>query len=103
MAQAQTQIRHSALFHRFADHALFLDQPGVFLFLPNVHRPAHDPKRVIAIQRGDLFSGIQLHSIIFVPIFLEERAKYSGMLYDFMLQDQDLHTSLFTVSVSVAQ
>ncbi len=60
-------------------------------FLPGIHRPAHDPELVVALQGGDRLPGIELDGIPGDPVLGQEIAEDRGVLHIGMLEDENAH------------
>ena len=60
MAEAKPKEWATKLTNPAADRHLLLNQPGVLLNVPDVHRAAHHPQRVEAIEQWDSLSLIKL-------------------------------------------
>ncbi len=91
MAEAEAQERHAPHGDGVADRRHLRLQPGMLVRLPDVHRPAHDPERVIAIEGRDLVAGIQLDSVPGDAVGGEEVPEDAGMLDIDMLEDEKSH------------
>jgi len=76
-----------------ADCALLGDQPGILLDIPHIHRPAHDPQRVIAAKVRDRLALIQLDRIPLDAVGFQEFAENARVLDRDMLKDQEAHGS----------
>ena len=91
MPQAQPQKRHPAPFDRLFDQRFFCDEPRIVVLLPNIHRTAHGPDRIIAIQGRQRLALIQLNRVPTMAVLGQEVTKDSGVFHADMLQDQDVH------------
>ena len=87
VAQAKAKERQPPALDCFTNQSLFIRQPRMFIFLPDIHRPAHDPEPVITVERRKRFALIQLDGIIGVPVLFQELAKDAGMFDGGVLQD----------------
>lgn len=54
MSEAEAKKRHLPVQNSLANEGLFIPQPRVLILLPDIHRPAHHPQRVIAIKTPKL-------------------------------------------------
>ena len=60
--EADAHERQPAL-DRGSDRALLDRQPGMLLLLPHVHRSAHDPQRIVAVERRNPFARIEFDGV----------------------------------------
>src|SRR5207248_5312594 len=88
MTQADAEIGHPALDHRLADGALLGAQPGMLVLLPDIHRAAHHPQRIIPGKRRNRLAGIELDGVPRDAICREKVAEDAGMLDGDMLEDE---------------
>ena len=91
MAEAEAEIGHGAPRHRLADGGLLGDQPGVFVLLPDIHRPAHHHERVVAVERRDRLTLVELDRVPAHPVRGHEVAEDGGMLDGNVLKDEQAH------------
>ena len=80
MAQAHPQERALELAHPAADRPLLRHQPRVLLHVPHVHRAAHDPHRVVVLQRRDGLALVELDRGPLDAVGPQEVAQPAGML-----------------------
>ena len=80
MTEAEPEIGHLAPGNRFADDLLLRLEPGMSVFLPYVHRTAHDPQGVIGAQIGNRLAFVELDRIPGNAVFGEKFPEYPGML-----------------------
>ncbi len=59
------------------------------LFLPGVHRAAHDPERVETAQIGDGFALVEFDRLPADPVRGQEIAEDAGVFDGDVLQDED--------------
>ena len=94
MAQADAEERPLQLAHPVADRRLLRHQPGVLVDVPDVHRPAHDPELVVAVQRRDRLAQIEPDRVPGDAVGREEPAQHARMLDLEMLEHEQPHPSL---------
>src|SRR2546421_2381975 len=61
------------------------------ILLPDIHRPSEDHEGVIAFERRDGSTLVELDCIPWDAIGTQEIAKHAGMLYGRMLEHQKSH------------
>src|SRR5690606_9433541 len=91
MSQADAEKRPLQLPHPAADRLLLRDQPGMLLDVPDIHRPAHDPERVIAAEIGNRLARVELYGVPRHAVGAQKLAEDAGMLHGDMLEDEDAH------------
>ena len=80
VAEADAEERPLELAHPLPDRALLGDQPGILLDIPHIHRPAHDPQRVIGAELRDRLALIQLDRIPRDAVLFQEFPEDARML-----------------------
>ena len=91
MAEADAEERPLELAHPLPDRALLGDQPGILLDIPHIHRPAHDPQRVIGTEVGNRLALVQLDRIPADAVLLQEFPEDARMLDRDVLENQEAH------------
>ena len=90
MAQADAEEGHPPR-DGLADGRLLRPKPRVPVLLPDIHGPAHDPERVVAVQGRYRRAGVELDRVPAHPVGGQEVPEGAGMLDRDMLKDQDSH------------
>ena len=80
MPQAKPQIRHLTVDNGLSNDRFLGLEPGMLILLPDIHRPAHDPQRFIAIEAWQALAFIKLNRVPAVPVTGQEITKNTGML-----------------------
>ena len=63
VAEAEPEEGPVELAHPAADRALLRDEPGMLLDVPDIHRSAHHPERIIVFERRDRLAGVELDRV----------------------------------------
>jgi len=63
MSEADPEEGALEFAHETPDRALLLDEPGMLLDIPDIHRSAHHPEHVVGLERRDLCAFIELHGV----------------------------------------
>ena len=66
----------------------------MLLDIPNVHRPAHDPNGVKAVERRIVITLVELDCLPADAVLREKLAGDSRMLTGQMLENEKLHASV---------
>jgi hypothetical protein len=93
VAEAESEIGLGPILDPFPDRLLFGFQPGMLGLLPDIHRPAHDPKRVIAFEIRDRLALVELDRVPGDAVLGEEVAEDARMLDRDVLEDQKTHVN----------
>src|SRR5689334_11922138 len=93
MPETQAHERLPEIAHPAANGAFLIDEPGTFLDVPNIHRAAHDPKRVVILQSRDRAALVEFDSVPGDAISREELAEDAGMLTRDVLKYEKAHNN----------
>ena len=91
VTEAEPEERKSLSFYGFFDERLFVGQPGMGVLLPDIHRPAHDPERVIAIEAGQLLALVKFDGIVSMAVFAQKPPENPWMFDAGVLQYEYVH------------
>lgn len=69
----------------------FRGRPGKRLFLPDVHRPAHHPKRIVAVQLGQCVALVEVDGKPCVARSFDQGPERGGMFQRLVLKNQKTH------------
>ena len=94
VAQADAQERALEVAHPVADRRLLRHQPGMLVDVPDVHRAAHHPELVVAVQRRDRLALVEPDRVPGDAVGGEEAAQHARMLDREMLEHEQPHPSL---------
>ena len=89
MAQAYTEARPSELAHPVRDGRLLLDQPGVFVLLPDVLGSAHHEQHVEGLEVGNGLARIELDGVQSEAGVFEEGTERAGVFVGMVLKDEN--------------
>jgi hypothetical protein len=91
MAEADAEKRAAEVLDPGPDRVLLGSQPGMGIFLPDIHRPAHHGEKIEAVEIGDNLTRIKFDSNELMPLGGPQFAEDAGMLDVEMLEDQYAH------------
>src|SRR4029077_6848280 len=91
VSQTDAKKRCSFLVHPLPNGDFFESEPRMPILLPDIHRPSEDYQGVIAFERRDGSTLVELDRIPWDAIGTQEIAKHAGMLYGRMLEHQKSH------------
>ncbi len=91
MPEANAKEGQAAFDNGLANRRLLCHQPGILLFFPDIHRSAHDPECVIAIQARNRCVLIELNGVPFDAILRQEIAEDPRVLDAYVLENEDAH------------
>lgn len=89
MAQTEPEERHLPLDDRLADRPALGFEPRVGVFLPHVHRAAHDPERIVVAQIRNRLAFVEFDRVPFDAVLTQEVPEHSRVLERDVLKDQD--------------
>src|SRR5215469_5285580 len=91
MPKADAEERPAKILHPMSNCRLFRSEPGVEIFLPNVHRTAHHDQQIEIIQVRNVLAGIEFDGAPFISVFPPEPAERARMLHWNMLENENAH------------
>src|SRR5579884_1393655 len=75
------------------DRALFRFEPRVFVYVPDIHWPAHDPQRIEGLQVGNAFVQVELDRAALGAVLRQQGAQLARVLTRHVLKDENFHAS----------
>ena len=89
MTEAEAEERHFPLGDRLTNRGAFGREPRIGVVLPDVHRPAHDPERVVVVEVRDRLSLVELDRGPLDAVLAQEFPEHPGVLDGDVLEDED--------------
>jgi hypothetical protein len=99
MAKTDAEKRSAEINDKSADRRLLGDQPGKFLFLPNVLGAAHDDHQIVGSNVRYGLPCIEFDRVPSQPIGFEKIAENTGMLNVHVLENENLHRNTAMLSL----
>ena len=89
VTEAEAEERHLPLGHRFANRGALRLQPRVGVVLPDIHRAAHRPERIVGAEVRDRLPFVELYRGPFDVIFAQKIPEHAGMFDRDVLEDEN--------------
>ena len=92
MTEAEAEERHLAFDDGLPDRGAFRIEPRIGVILPDIHRAAHDPQRVVGAEIRERLALVELDRGPLDAVLAQEIPEHPGVFDRDVLEDEDFRT-----------